>query len=314
MKKRDPLGSWSDDALRSYHLDPQFEKLPWWQKKDAEGNFERNSFDEANDVLVIPSKKGKVKLRPEPLLWEILRRHPHLPLLRQKISPLYCDDSSDPNRRFEAENFYHDRWNGAGGYSMLLLSAAGAKTWLSLSPKHRSQFSRGLHQFFQNSKNLPTNKTLTIARPPAIATDNIRTAEAARAHYIWQGPVEDLTQLKISELAERLKQQGLLFLPLEIDPNMSRDEIRNGVLDLLDEFLDGSSRREPTRARIIANFIERGEILPNEKGKGAPPRPRSTFNLTQGKYQTLEILDSTDPLKPVARKNAKTMFADFSLV
>lgn len=149
---------WTETELRWYLDDPTYKTDAWW-KPSGPGS-EGISYDDKNEMLVVVTRSGKsprTGIRQEPILWEILRRHPDLPAIRAEFQAAAVLPSPILVIRSNASTpIITSPWDGRGREVIVMLVSEGHRTWVGLDDELRERFSAALPEFIAADENFPS--------------------------------------------------------------------------------------------------------------------------------------------------------------
>ncbi len=328
---------WTDKDLSWYRYEVDFNRVLWWEKNEGySAQEEETGIIENHSLLWSVKEKGKPQLATGPVLWEILRRHPDIPVLRARIRSY---EKKNGKGSYERDlNPWHER----GPDFFRLLLTYGNDSWPVISASIRELIKIGMKAFLKSELNMPTGKRIGgpyLIDYPAL---QVWPNYSATLMSIFEDQEDfDLDGLLLGEIKKKIEMRGEKLVVMSIDPDMTRTDFKELVYDEAERQVFGESVRDVSwkkshervkekaekidlggeRRRLTIEEIEevkasvaKEEEVRETTEKKASRSKRKTFNITQEKLRHLSKLDLGYEVTPDIRKNVNAMFADFSLL
>lgn len=328
---------WTDEELTRYRDSDEFEKNPWWEKRNDDGSLKKDTVDKDHKLLKMKLGKSGQQLEPAPVLWEILRRHPDLIEFRKKIR-LY-------DMEYKEGNYVKDliHWQDRSPIFLRQLLFKSHKPWPAINSRSREVIKLFLRQFLKSELNMPTGKKLH--RPFVIDYPSLPAHlqnSGTMLPYFEAFGEKELEGLPLTKIREKVEKNGEKLVVMSVDPEMNRAEFRQMVIHEAERMVFGESSRDVAwekdeervnemalklaknkrhEDRISEKDVEEAKLIiaeeigaKEEKRLELKASKRNTLNITDSKLRHLAKLDRGVDFDPDFRKNVNNMFADFSLL
>ena len=299
---------WSEKQLRWFADDENFDADPWWEEVDEDGNRKKKTVDMGNPELTVLQEGARRKLRPEPFLWELLRRHPELPLLKKKFGCL--SDTEEHDQCKELKQAWCLRWQDKGANSVGALLKFGETSWAKLGAEQYA-FKSGLQKFCETEENFESGKSFDYSYPVLVVAPHLPKISDELALRIGFGAPFHSDSISFAEESE-LKKGRKLFL-LSIDPTASRKVLKTDVWAEVESWLDGKSKREnpwwvwaDKKSRL-----EKKDAGSSRESKYV--KQSGIIRATEKKLIGLEMLSLSEKLSFNHRRSISDAFSDFRL-
>lgn len=271
---------------------PEYSLQHWWRKS---GEIERciSAVDDENEILFEKDQRNRSAVRLAPWLWEVLRRHPQLLVIRREyiaiLGSIEIVGFKEYNRNMLS---FLEAWEGRGEKLITSLARYGHLPWsgvrgsdgAQLLPVVQEDFASAISEFseapenFRNGLKLPARPL--IFEPILLPSAEDRLLLTPEREIRTKSP-RDFT---LGEYQDAAAKKGRELLVLEVD-------------------LDASPE---TLSRAVKNWCKaRLKERPEDSSKRM--RPNSD------RLNLMELLDSSDELSKEVTQRIDDLFSSFQL-